>query len=152
MNVDVWAAISDKTRTRLSQATVCLVRQQGLEPRTAGLEGRCSIQLSYWRITCRGSRRACTDRLTVPINNSPSRPVGATGFEPATPCSQSRCATGLRYAPPTSDRSLGNTTFKKTQPWDTRPLERTGSKVHGSTRTVKRFGDSPRLLKQSISN
>jgi hypothetical protein len=28
----------------------CLVRQQGLEPRTAGLEGRCSIQLSYWRI------------------------------------------------------------------------------------------------------
>jgi len=25
--------------------------------------------------------------------------VGATGFEPATPCSQSRCATKLRYAP-----------------------------------------------------
>jgi hypothetical protein len=25
--------------------------------------------------------------------------VGATGFEPATLCSQSRCATGLRYAP-----------------------------------------------------
>ena len=25
--------------------------------------------------------------------------VGATGFEPATPCSQSRCATGLRYTP-----------------------------------------------------
>lgn len=25
--------------------------------------------------------------------------VGVTGFEPATPCSQSRCATGLRYAP-----------------------------------------------------
>ncbi len=25
--------------------------------------------------------------------------VGATGFEPATPCSQSRCATGLRHAP-----------------------------------------------------
>lgn len=25
--------------------------------------------------------------------------VGAAGFEPATSCSQSRCATGLRYAP-----------------------------------------------------
>ncbi len=25
--------------------------------------------------------------------------VGATGFEPATPCSQSRCATKLRHAP-----------------------------------------------------
>ena len=25
--------------------------------------------------------------------------VGAAGFEPATLCSQSRCATGLRYAP-----------------------------------------------------
>ena len=25
--------------------------------------------------------------------------VGAPGFEPGTPCSQSRCATGLRYAP-----------------------------------------------------
>ena len=25
--------------------------------------------------------------------------VGAEGFEPPTPCSQSRCATRLRYAP-----------------------------------------------------
>ena len=25
--------------------------------------------------------------------------VGETGFEPATPCSQSRCATRLRYSP-----------------------------------------------------
>jgi hypothetical protein len=28
--------------------------------------------------------------------------VGATGFEPATPCAQGRCATRLRYAPTTS--------------------------------------------------
>ena len=28
--------------------------------------------------------------------------VGAEGFEPPTLCSQSRCATRLRYAPPTS--------------------------------------------------
>src|SRR3954469_4699501 len=27
------------------------------------------------------------------------RVVGATGFEPATPCAQGRCATRLRYAP-----------------------------------------------------
>ncbi len=27
------------------------------------------------------------------------RLVGVAGFEPATPCSRSRCATGLRYAP-----------------------------------------------------
>ena len=27
-----------------------MVRQQGFEPRAHGLEGRCSIQLSYWRI------------------------------------------------------------------------------------------------------
>ena len=27
--------------------------------------------------------------------------VGAAGFEPATPWSQARCATKLRYAPPT---------------------------------------------------
>jgi hypothetical protein len=26
-------------------------------------------------------------------------PIGAPGFEPGTPCSQSRCATGLRHAP-----------------------------------------------------
>ena len=28
--------------------------------------------------------------------------VGATGFEPATPCAQGRCATRLRYAPTSS--------------------------------------------------
>ena len=27
-----------------------LVRQEGFEPPTPALEGRCSIQLSYWRI------------------------------------------------------------------------------------------------------
>ena len=29
----------------------------------------------------------------------PNELVGATGFEPATPCAQGRCATRLRYAP-----------------------------------------------------
>jgi hypothetical protein len=31
--------------------------------------------------------------------NRPRKVVGATGFEPATPCAQGRCATRLRYAP-----------------------------------------------------
>src|SRR5215212_4099807 len=34
------------------------------------------------------------------------RLVGAAGFEPATPSSQTRCATGLRYAP---DRRVNRT-------------------------------------------
>jgi hypothetical protein len=29
--------------------TVLLARQKGLEPLTRGLEGRCSVHLSYWR-------------------------------------------------------------------------------------------------------
>ena len=33
--------------------------------------------------------------------------VGATGFEPATPCSQSRCATRLRHAPKKNPRHCG---------------------------------------------
>ena len=47
------------------------------------------------------SREVAVDRGHVAgvgwIENCPS--VGAAGFEPATPCSQSRCATGLRHAP-----------------------------------------------------
>ncbi len=52
-----------------------LARQKGLEPLTRGLEGRCSVHLSYWR------------------------EIGASRFERPTPCSQGRCATMLRYAP-----------------------------------------------------
>src|SRR5213082_3527413 len=55
-----------------------LVSPAGLEPATHSLEGCCSVQLSY------GERRRFT---CEPVNL-----VGARGFEPPTPCSQSRCA------------------------------------------------------------
>src|SRR5262245_13292580 len=61
-------------------------RQEGIEPPTYGLEGRCSIRLSYWR----EARRIAAN-------------IGVRGFEPPTPCAQGRCATRLRYTP--RDRS-----------------------------------------------
>jgi hypothetical protein len=127
-----------------------------VEPATLGLEGRCSIQLSYGRSepkpSCRtgGKRKVKGGRSENCCRNSASEPsaslvaslanrpagrqergmrkvkgqkarrnaasdfplssfllpllissmVGAEGFEPPTLCSQSRCATRLRHAPP----------------------------------------------------
>ncbi len=58
-----------------------MARPEGLEPPTCCLEGSCSIQLSYGR------------KVQGWVM------VGAVGFELTTLCSQSRCATRLRYAP-----------------------------------------------------
>ena len=52
-----------------------MVMALGFEPRTACLEGRCSIQLSY---------------ATIRIINNPGYLVGVAGFEPATSASQTR--------------------------------------------------------------
>ena len=49
-------------------------------------EGRCSIRLSYGRVHVTSAQPGM-------------RLVGVEGFEPPTPCSQSRCATRLRYTP-----------------------------------------------------
>ena len=40
-------------------------------------------------------------RSTIELHPHVRYMVGAAGFEPATPWSQARCATKLRYAPPT---------------------------------------------------
>ncbi len=61
-----------------------MARPTGFEPVTHGLEGRCSIQLSYGRSTNQTNFREM---------------VGETGFEPATPWTQTKCATKLRYSP-----------------------------------------------------
>ena len=67
-----------------------MARLAGLEPATTGLEGRCSIRLSYRRI----------DWLIRESGGPFGAVVGVNGFEPLTFCSQSRRATRLRHTPP----------------------------------------------------
>ena len=46
--------VSSATNWRFNQLSYIhhMARQKGLEPLTYCLEGSCSIQLSYWRISC----------------------------------------------------------------------------------------------------
>ena len=81
-----------------------MARPKGIEPPTYGLEIRCSILLSYGRVGILGAGNGVRTRDSqlgglALYQLSYSRKVGARGFEPPAPCSQSRCASKLRYAP-----------------------------------------------------
>ena len=66
---------------------------KGLEPPTPGLEGRCSIRLSY------GQFLGADIQLHLQTTSLIRQLVGVEGFELSTSCSQSKRATGLRYTP-----------------------------------------------------
>ncbi len=69
---------------------------KGFEPPTHGLEGRCSIQLSYEHITISIVKRVMGIEPTYPawkagvLPLNYTRRIGVTGFEPATSWSQTR--------------------------------------------------------------
>jgi hypothetical protein len=71
-------------------------RLGGLEPPTDGLEGRCSIQLSYRRS---GPRPARLSKISAFSTAHDGRRVGVRGFEPPTTSTQNWRATRLRYTP-----------------------------------------------------
>jgi hypothetical protein len=64
-------------------------------------------RLGYWTYGDFRKSREFAERLSPRCHSEARKVVGATGFEPATPCAQGRCATRLRYAP---TRQLSHTT------------------------------------------
>ena len=82
-------ALPTELRPPLNTFHQRMARPEGLEPSTLGLEGRCSIQLSYGRLLTLHPRRY----------QLPGNLVGVERFELPTSCSQSRRATRLRYTP-----------------------------------------------------
>ncbi len=64
------ANISRERNARISQK---MVRPAGLEPTTPGLEGRCSIQLSYGRMTNADPQDTTLTDFVMTTNCSPIR-------------------------------------------------------------------------------
>ena len=57
----------------------------------------------FGTVTIRAQVRGCEYKVNRSTRLFPA--IGAAGFEPATPCSQSRCATRLRHTP-IADQSM----------------------------------------------
>ena len=87
-----------------------MVGLNGLEPSTSRLSGVRSNQLSYRPIIEKRVKRIelstrAWKALVLPLNYT--RVVGKTGFEPATPWSQTRCSTKLSHFPLIKARPRG---------------------------------------------
>ena len=86
----VWRAWGDLNTRHTAPEAVAL---SGLSYRRIFSIAECGIRIAEWEDP------SLVRYSAIRIPKSANSMVGARGFEPPTPCSQSRCATGLRHAP-----------------------------------------------------
>ena len=67
-----------------------------IERLTFVVAGVNAVNLTRYKVSSNPDKKNSTVECSV---ESIFKMVGATGFEPTTPCAQGRCATKLRYAP-----------------------------------------------------